>query len=109
VIELEKGKSVLKLTTGAYCRPSGKNIHRFPDATEEEEWGVLPDDGYQVEQTDADVARIYQRQRHRDLFPAPRASDDGGRPTPSVFQNDVAFSKAIGYLKDQLGKKAKEK
>ena len=30
VIELEEGKSALKLTTAGYHRPSGKNIHRFP-------------------------------------------------------------------------------
>ena len=30
VVELEDGKSALKLTTAAYRRPNGKNIHRFP-------------------------------------------------------------------------------
>ena len=34
VIELEDGHSALKLTTASYRRPSGKNIHRFPDAKE---------------------------------------------------------------------------
>ena len=29
VVELEDGKSALKLTTASYQRPSGKNIHRF--------------------------------------------------------------------------------
>ena len=32
VIEMENGRSALKLTTAAYFRPSGKNIHRFPDS-----------------------------------------------------------------------------
>ena len=45
VIELEGGKSALKLTTASYHRPSGKNIHRFPDAKETDEWGVMPDAG----------------------------------------------------------------
>ena len=31
IIELENGRSALKLTTAAYKRPSGKNIHRFPE------------------------------------------------------------------------------
>ena len=48
VIELEGGKSALKLTTASYHRPSGKNIHRFPDAKETDEWGVMPDAGYEV-------------------------------------------------------------
>ena len=45
IIELEHGKSALKLTTAAYRRPSGKNIHRFPDAKDKDEWGVMPDLG----------------------------------------------------------------
>ena len=40
VIELEGGRSALKLTTASYQRPNGKNIHRFPDAKETDEWGV---------------------------------------------------------------------
>ena len=48
VIELEDGRSALKLTTAAYCRPSGKNIHRFPDSKESDEWGVMPDAGYDL-------------------------------------------------------------
>src|SRR5262249_46349963 len=48
VIELEDGKSALKLTTATYTRPNGHNIHRFPDAKETDEWGVKPDDGMEV-------------------------------------------------------------
>ena len=48
VIELEDGRSALKLTTASYKRPSGKNIHRFPDAKETDEWGVMPDEGYEL-------------------------------------------------------------
>ena len=48
VIELEGGKSALKLTTASYIRPSGKNIHRFPDSKEGDEWGVMPDAGFEL-------------------------------------------------------------
>ena len=47
--------SALKLTTASYWRPSGKNIHRFPDSKDFEaadidpdEWGVKPDEGFEV-------------------------------------------------------------
>jgi carboxyl-terminal processing protease len=43
LVPMEGGKSALKLTTAKYLRPNGKNIHRFPDSKEEEEWGVKPD------------------------------------------------------------------
>ena len=48
IIELEDGSSALKLTTASYRRPSGKNIHRFPDAKDTDEWGVMPDLGYEL-------------------------------------------------------------
>lgn len=45
---LENGRSALKLTTARYYRPNGQNIHRGPEDTEEDEWGVKPDPGYLV-------------------------------------------------------------
>ena len=47
IIPMERGKSALKLTTASYWRPSGKNIHRFPDSKEDDEWGVRPN-GFRV-------------------------------------------------------------
>jgi carboxyl-terminal processing protease len=32
-----------KLTKGTFVRPSGKNLHRFPDSKPTDDWGVLPD------------------------------------------------------------------
>lgn len=43
VVKMEGGRSALKLTTARYFRPSGVNIHRFPDADDDDEWGVRPD------------------------------------------------------------------
>ena len=47
IIELENGKSVLKLTTAGYFRPNGKNIDR-PSAGGSDEWGVSPNKGFEV-------------------------------------------------------------
>jgi carboxyl-terminal processing protease len=33
----------LKLTSGVFVRPSGKNLHRGPDSTPGDDWGVRPD------------------------------------------------------------------
>jgi carboxyl-terminal processing protease len=33
-----------KLTTGTFHRPSGKNLHRFPESTIRDDWGVVPDE-----------------------------------------------------------------
>jgi carboxyl-terminal processing protease len=49
IILMEKETSALKLTTASYWRPSGKNIHRFPDSKETDDWGVRPNDsGYKL-------------------------------------------------------------
>ena len=68
VIELEGGKSALKLTTAGYHRPSGKNIHRFPDAKEGDEWGVMPNDGFEVKLNGGQTARLIEHRRHRDIL-----------------------------------------
>jgi carboxyl-terminal processing protease len=33
----------LKLTSGVFIRPSGKNLNRFPDSKLVDDWGVRPD------------------------------------------------------------------
>ena len=49
MIDLEEGRSALKITTASYIRPNGKNIHRFPGNTEADEWGVKPNENMEVE------------------------------------------------------------
>lgn len=68
VVELEDGKSALKLTTASYQRPSGKNIHRFYGATKEDQWGVHPDDGYVVELEDKEEEDYLKYRRTRDII-----------------------------------------
>jgi carboxyl-terminal processing protease len=68
VIELEQGHSALKLTTAAYMRPSGKNIHRFPNAKESDEWGVMPDKGFELKLNDTEMSELVRVRRQRDLL-----------------------------------------
>mgnify|MGYP002622083516 FL=1 len=68
VIELEGGKSALKLTTASYYRPSGKNIHRFPDAKESDEWGVMPDPGFELTLNRGQVEQLILDRRKRDIL-----------------------------------------
>jgi carboxyl-terminal processing protease len=68
VIELDNGSSALKLTTASYHRPSGKNIHRFPGATEKDDWGVLPDPGDEVKFSRAEMVDYSIYRRDRDVF-----------------------------------------
>jgi carboxyl-terminal processing protease len=75
VIELEDGRSLLKLTTSSYLRPSGHNIHRFPGAKEEDEWGVRPDKGYELKLDDRETMALVRDRRDRDILHPHRKSD----------------------------------
>jgi carboxyl-terminal processing protease len=95
VIELESGKSALKLTTASYHRPSGKNIHRFKDAKESDEWGVTPDDGYVVKWSIEDMEKYRDYRGERDVL------RESGEPRKSDFK-DTQLDKATAWLKEQL-------
>jgi carboxyl-terminal processing protease len=68
VIELEGGKSALKLTTASYLRPSGKNIHRFPEAKDSDEWGVMPDAGFELKLSEGQVRQLVHNRYDRDIL-----------------------------------------
>ena len=68
IIELEDGNSVLKLTVATYQRPSGKNIHRFKEAKDSDEWGVSPDPGLEVKLGRRDYELWTHGRRDRDAI-----------------------------------------
>jgi carboxyl-terminal processing protease len=74
VIPIEAGSARLKLTTAHYWRPSNKNIHRREGATEDDQWGVRPDPGFEVELTPEEFKRVFQQRRDRDVI---RVDEDG--------------------------------
>ncbi len=80
IIELEGGRSALKLTTAGYHRPSGKNIHRFEEATEDDDWGVKPDEGFEVKLSAGETRRLLTYQRDRDILLSPAAKQQAAAP-----------------------------
>lgn len=66
VMPFEGGRSALKLTIATYWRPSGNNIHRHVDATDDDPWGVTPTDGYLVEVDDQTRTKIVLLRLERD-------------------------------------------
>jgi carboxyl-terminal processing protease len=99
IIQLEGGKSALKLTTAGYRRPSGTNIHRTKEAKPEDEWGVQPNDGQRVRFSDDEMKQLGQFRRDVDILHKnnPRAEDD---PAPTF--DDRQLNKAIELLVEQL-------
>jgi carboxyl-terminal processing protease len=119
VIQLEGGRSALKLTTSRYLRPNGHDIHRFPDAGADVPWGVLPDEGMAVDLTDDETAELFLYQRYRDLQLIGRTpttttdaasaalalpgSDDSPEPDHQEFA-DRQLGKAISYIRGKLAR-----
>ena len=104
---MEDGTSALKLTTASYWRPSGRNIHRFPDAKDEDEWGVRPSKGYEVKLTETDLADYFKWRRERDIIrhpgeAAPQAKDAAGKAKEAF--RDRVLDKALEYIRQQLKK-----
>lgn len=118
IIELEDGSSVLKLTVATYWRPSGRNIHRFKDAKDTDEWGVSPSEGLEVKYSPEEYVRwaIGRRQRDAEIAGkengaekvkerAPDAAEgdkkDGEEKQPFV---DRQLEKALSVIGEQLQK-----
>ncbi len=96
VIELEEGKSALKLTTAAYLRPSGKNIHRFPGAKDQDQWGVLPDKAYVLKLSDKEMVELVKDRRQRDIL------RNGNDDKPAPDKNTPAAKKEKPFVDRQM-------
>jgi carboxyl-terminal processing protease len=114
VIKMEGGSSALKLTTASYWRPSEKNIHRFPDSKETDEWGVKPDPGFDVPMKDEERFAYIQYRRERDVI----HGKSGTAPAPAAKANkdkdkkpfvDRVLEKALTYLRGEINKARAER
>ena len=92
VLRLESGKSLLKLTTASYYRPSGLNIHRTDDLKPEDDWGVKPSDGHE------------HRMSHDEWQKWLTARDaiDYERPIPDVAFEDPHLADATAWLTNEI-------
>lgn len=96
VIQLERGRSIMKLTTATYWRPSGKNIHRSKSAQDDGDWGVVPDEGLEVKlsEEEFEVYVLARRKRDYEQFEENSTPDTGdqepsrGNPAGSESTTD---------------------
>ncbi len=95
IIDLENGRSALKLTTAAYQRPSGKNIHRFPDSKATDEWGVMPDLGFELALNDRETRDLLSNRRSRDIIPVHSLGDKPSAATPASHPSEPKQSHAL--------------
>jgi len=101
IIDLENKSSALKLTTASYWRPSGKNIHRFPDSKETDEWGVKPDAGYEVALKDEERLEFLMDRSERDIIRDKKNTEAKPGKKPYV---DKVLQKAIEYINGKAEK-----
>jgi carboxyl-terminal processing protease len=103
VLPLEGGDSFLKLTVETYYRPSGKNMHKFKDMTEADDWGVSPNDGMEVKLSPEEYAAWELDRRERDLNSRVDRPRPENTPTP---KEDKQLVKAIEVLKAEIAKQS---
>ena len=98
MIPMEGDRSLLKLTMASYWRPSGKNIHRLKNATPEDEWGVRPQEGFEVKMTAEQEQQRAADRRQRDRIPA-QANSTAAANLPTA---DLQLRRAVEYLQSEL-------
>ena len=111
------GAGALKLTTASFWRPSEKNIHRYPEASDDEDWGILPDKGFEIIFSEEEWYR-YRDYRYRYSFspwtfhpPSENQPETGDGdltdpqpdllPDPREFK-DRQLHRALEYLQQRL-------
>jgi len=106
LMRLESGRSLLKLTSATYWRPSGKNIHRMPHDTPEDQWGVKPNPGFEVKMDQDQYLNWRKYRQRRDLVGHSSSTElaasidkkDGRLPETYT---DRALDRAVEYLRHQ--------
>jgi len=113
VFVLDGGRSGLKLTTAKYFPPSGQNIHRSPRMSEQDVWGIKPDEKLQFKLDEEQTRELYRRWRmaeiptegEPDAPPAPAGDEavaEGNMPADVATQslsNDPVLLKVYDYLR----------
>lgn len=94
-------QAALKLTTARYIRPSGKNIHRLPEMKESDEWGVLPDAGFEIKLDEKERLQYILWRRHRDLISG-KGVVPKAQPKEIEGFRDRVLERGLEYLRGQL-------
>lgn len=98
---LESGLGALKLTGAYYYLPSGRNIHKKPDA---EVWGVDPDEGAYVPMTFEQYEKMITVRREADTIRADNGNDVTETITPEYIEDELHDLQLAAALRAVLGK-----
>jgi carboxyl-terminal processing protease len=116
ILPLQYGRSALRLTVARYYRPNGENIHRDKDATEEDVWGVKPNDGFEVALDEESLKKLAKRWREasypslalEELSQPADSETDGATESEttttldSSLQIDPQLRRAVEQIREEL-------
>lgn len=97
VLDLDGGQGAVKITTASYWRPSGRNINRKIDSTDEDDWGVCPSPGLEVVLDGEESARLRVWRLRRDIPRGNSAVADDDDDDDFV---DRQLQRAVEFLQD---------
>jgi len=98
IIRLEDGDSQLKLTMASYHRPSGVNIHRTKGASDDDDWGVKPSEGFKHRFDGTQFREWHQSQRQKQSF---RDDSSESAENGEGFK-DTQLDAAVEYLRGAM-------
>ncbi len=96
IFNLHPDQGLLKLTMASYWRPSGRNINRSEGVSE---WGVSPDEGYEIPLDDEERANLRIARRLRDVALSYTDEELTREDVPEF--KDRQLEAAIRYVEDQ--------
>lgn len=89
-------RSILKLTTATFWRPSGRNLNRTSTkGRDEDEWGVTPDKGYETKLSKKEENDLFDHLRDAEIIRA-------GPPETKTEFRDRQLDQALEYLRNQI-------
>ena len=83
IIELENGRMRPETDHGRLQAAQRQNIHRFPNSKDKDEWGVMPDLGYELGLNDHETHEMLVDRRNRDIIVA-HATDEKSAVAPAL-------------------------
>jgi carboxyl-terminal processing protease len=93
----------LKLTRGAFIRPSGKNLHRFAESAASDDWGVIPDEDFRLS---PELGRRLRGWHHLYALRPPQSRERLAMDDPRA---DTQRRAAVELLRKHLRRKARAK
>jgi len=90
-----------RISVSMYLSPDGHQIHRFPNSKETDEWGVQPNEGWEVSLMDHPDWKKSRKQFLQDWLSINCRKDSGGWPQNEwkhIFEFDLTLKRAMEYF-----------